>query len=80
MDRPTADCEKIVIANIPEFGPGHSGTEAVKRISQDATSWQYHSDNPDYQPIIVPKADASHPILGTFVDKLDRPGNNRAIR
>jgi SOS-response transcriptional repressor LexA len=76
---PRAD-QQIVIANIPEFGPGHSGTEAVKRISQDATSWQFHSDNPDYEPIIVPKAETNHPILGTFVGKLDRPETKRSIR
>lgn len=79
MDR-TTECEEIVIANMPEFGPGHSGTEAVKRISQDATTWQFHSDNPDHEPILVPKAETNHPILGTFVGKLDRPGNNPSIR
>jgi SOS-response transcriptional repressor LexA len=76
---PRAD-HQIVIANIPEFGPGHSGTEAVKRISQDATTWKFHSDNPDYEPIIVPKAETNHPILGTFVGRLEKPGNNGSIR
>jgi SOS-response transcriptional repressor LexA len=71
---------QIVIANLPEFGPGHIGTEAVKRITQDATSWQFHSDNPVYQPIIVPKAETNHPILGTFVGKVDRPETKRSIR
>ncbi|MEI8311712.1 MAG: S24 family peptidase, partial [Verrucomicrobiota bacterium] len=66
---PRSDRE-IVIANFPEFGPGESGTEAIKRITQDADHWIFESDNPAYQPIRVSKNDIAHPILGTIVEAL----------
>lgn len=28
---------EIIIANFPEFGSGETGTEAFKRLTQDAT-------------------------------------------
>lgn len=58
---------EIVIANIPEFGPGQSGIEAIKRIRQDTANWIFESDNPAHKPFQVSKADTSHPILGTMV-------------
>ena len=61
---------EIVIANLPEFGPGETGTEAVKRITQDAGHWIFQSDNPLYQPIRVSKNVIAHPILGTMVEVL----------
>lgn len=61
---------EIVIANFPEFGPGETGTEAVKRITQDADCWLFQSDNPAYQPIRVSKIEIAHPILGTMVEVL----------
>ena len=61
---------EIVIANLPEFGPGETGTEAVKRITQDAGCWIFQSDNPLYQPIRVSKNVIAHPILGTMVEVL----------
>lgn len=61
---------EIVVANFPEFGPGETGTEAVKRITQDADCWIFESDNPSYQPIRVSKHDIAHPILGTMVGVL----------
>jgi len=61
---------EIVIANLPEFGPDHSGTEAIKRLGQDDDDWIFMSDNPAYVPFRVEKAESSHPILGTFVATL----------
>jgi SAM-dependent methyltransferase/phage repressor protein C with HTH and peptisase S24 domain len=62
---------QVVIANIPEFGPENSGTEAIKRLSQYAEAWIFSSDNKDYPPFKILKADTSYPILGTFVAKLE---------
>ena len=61
---------QIVIANIPEFGPDNAGLEAIKRISQDGSDWLFESDNAEYAPLRVCKADISHPILGIYVGKL----------
>jgi len=61
---------EVVVANFPEFGSGSHGTEAIKRITQDATDWIFASDNPAYDPIRVPKSETSHPILGTMVEKV----------
>lgn len=63
---------EITIANFPEFGPGETGTEAVKRITQDADDWIFESDNPDYAPIRVSKNEIAHPILGTLVEVFSR--------
>ena len=64
---------KIVIANIPEFGPANSGVEAIKRIDETEATWIFRSDNPAYAPIEIPKTDISHPILGIFVAKVGPP-------
>lgn len=61
---------EIVIANFPEFGAGETGTEAIKRITQDTGDWIFESDNPTYDPIRVPKSEIGHPILGTMVKVL----------
>lgn len=61
---------QIVIANIPEFGPGHDTTEAVKRFREDKHDWVFESDNPDHKPIRVSKTDTAYPILGTYVAKI----------
>jgi len=61
---------QIVIANLPEIGSGNAGTEAIKRISQDAENWIFGSDNPAYVPIRVPKVTIEQPILGIMVEKL----------
>ncbi|MCX6867720.1 MAG: hypothetical protein NTV46_16175 [Verrucomicrobia bacterium] len=61
---------EIVIANLPEFGSASPGTEAIKRITQDADYWIYVSDNPDYSPFRVSKSVIEHPILGTMVGKV----------
>ena len=61
---------EVVIANFPEFGSGETGTEAVKRITQDSEDWIFQSDNPAHATIRVPKHETSHPILGTFVEVL----------
>jgi SOS-response transcriptional repressor LexA/thioredoxin-like negative regulator of GroEL len=66
---PRADGE-VVVANIPEFGPDQSGTEAIKRISQDAKDWFISSDNPAYAPFRISKTLTAHPILGIFVAKI----------
>lgn len=65
---PRSDRE-VVVANFPEFGSGSHGTEAIKRITQDAGDWIFESDNPDYAPIRVQKTEMAHPILGTMVEK-----------
>jgi SAM-dependent methyltransferase/SOS-response transcriptional repressor LexA len=65
---------EIVIANFPEFGPGETGTEAVKRITQDAENWIFLSDNAGYAPLRVPKTEVSYPILGTMVKVLESSG------
>ena len=61
---------EIVIANLPEFGPGTHGTEAIKRITQDAGHWIFESDNPHHQAIRVAKSATAYPILGTMIDVL----------
>lgn len=62
---------EIVIANVPEFGTATDGTEAIKRITQDAVHWIFESDNNVYDPIRVPKNEIAHPILGTMVEKIE---------
>jgi len=61
---------QIVIANLPEFGPGNVGTEAIKRIREEAEHWVFESDNPAYEAILVEKHDILLPILGTMVEVL----------
>lgn len=68
---------EIIIANIPEFGPDHTGTEAIKRISQDEQNWIFSSDNPDHPPFRASKSLTTHPILGTFVAKLEVPPSDK---
>lgn len=46
------------------------GTEAIKRLTQDANHWIFESDNPTYEPVRVPKNEIAHPILGTMLGKL----------
>jgi SAM-dependent methyltransferase/SOS-response transcriptional repressor LexA len=66
---PRADGQ-IVIANIPEFGIGGHGIEAIKRIRQDAGSWFFQSENPAYPDIVIQKNVMDRPILGTMVEKI----------
>jgi SAM-dependent methyltransferase/SOS-response transcriptional repressor LexA len=61
---------QIVIANIPEFGPGNDTTEAVKRFRDDKNDWIFESDNPNHKTIRVSKNDTAYPILGTFVARV----------
>lgn len=61
---------QVVIANIPEFGMGDHGIEAIKRMRQDAGNWIFLSDNPSYPDIVVPKNVTDRPILGTMVEKI----------
>jgi SAM-dependent methyltransferase/SOS-response transcriptional repressor LexA len=61
---------QIVIANIPEFGPGHDTTEAIKRFRDDKDDWLFESDNPDHETVRVPKIDTAYPILGIFIATL----------
>ena len=64
-------CEgQIVIANIPELGMTDFGVETIKRIRENSDSWIFESANAAYPPIVVPKSDAPHPILGTMIGKL----------
>lgn len=67
---------EIVIANIPELGPDHTGTEAIKRIAQDQQDWIFSSDNPEHPPFRVSKSLTTHPILGTFVAKIEAAPNS----
>lgn len=61
---------KIVIANLPEFGSGTTGIEAIKRIQEERDHWIFESDNPDYEPIRIEKGEIGYPILGTMVEVL----------
>lgn len=61
---------QIVIANIPEFGIGGHGIEAIKRVRQDAENWIFQSENSSYPDFVIPKNVADRPILGTMVEKL----------
>lgn len=61
---------QIVIANLPEFGPDSPGTEAIKRITQDADHRILESDNPAHSSFRLSKSEVSHPILGTFMEKV----------
>ncbi len=61
---------QIVIANIPEFGIGGHGIEAIKRVRQDAENWIFQSENSSYPDFVIPKNVADRPILGTMVERL----------
>jgi len=61
---------QIVIANVPEFGIGGHGIEAIKRMRQNAENWIFQSENPSYPDFVIPKNVADRPILGTMVEKL----------
>jgi ubiquinone/menaquinone biosynthesis C-methylase UbiE/SOS-response transcriptional repressor LexA len=61
---------QIVIANIPEFGSGDHGVEAIKRITQDEDNWIFQSENSSYPAFKVSKNLTASPILGTMVEKL----------
>lgn len=61
---------QIVIANLPEFGRSNVGTEAIKRIREEAEHWVFESDNRAYAPIRVEKGEIGYPILGTIVKVL----------
>lgn len=43
---------------------------AVKRFKAVPGSWLFLSENPAYAPVQIPKAEMSHPILGTYVGRL----------
>lgn len=58
---------QVVVANLPEFGRGTAGVEAIKRFREDQSHWVFSSDNPIYEPILVDKEEIDHPILGTMV-------------
>ena len=61
---------QIVIANIPEFGIGGHGIEAIKRVRQDAENWIFQSENSSYPDFVIPKNVADRPILGMMIEKL----------
>jgi len=42
----------------------------VKRFKADPDCWLFLSDTPAYAPVQIPKGEMSHPILGTYVDRL----------
>jgi hypothetical protein len=71
---------EIVIANLPEFGPATDGTEAIKRITQDATHWIFQSDNPAYGPKSVAQNEIGHPILGIMVEVIPPNWRQMLIR
>lgn len=60
----------IVIANLPDFGRGTAGAEAIKRFREEPDCWVFESDNPEYEAILVKKEEIAHPILGTMVERL----------
>lgn len=59
---------EIVVANLPEFGRGSAGVEAIKRIREEPDLWVFESDNPAYEPIRIEKGEIDYPILGTMVE------------
>jgi len=61
---------EIVIANLPEFGRGTAGAEAIKRFREESERWVFESDNPEYEAIWVEKDEIGYPILGTMVEVL----------
>lgn len=61
---------EIVIANLPEFGRGAAGAEAIKRFREEPEHWVFESDNPEYEAIWVEKDENRYPILGTMVEVL----------
>lgn len=61
---------EIVIANLPEFGRGIAGVEAIKRFREEPENWVFASDNPEYEAIWVEKDEIEFPILGTMVGVL----------
>jgi SAM-dependent methyltransferase/SOS-response transcriptional repressor LexA len=63
---------QVVIGNFPEFGRGVDGTEAIKRLRIESDAWVFVSENPEYEPVRVPKDDIHYPILGTMVMVLPR--------
>lgn len=67
----TPRCDhQIVIANLPEFGAGSPGTEAIKRLTQDAVDWIFESDNPSCHSFHMSKSEIAFPILGIMVAKM----------
>lgn len=61
---------QIVIANLPEFGRGTPGTEAIKRLREEPAHWVFESDNSVYEAIRIEKGEIGFPILGTMVEVL----------
>lgn len=63
---------QIVIANIAAFGltSDLATTDAVKRLTHDATHWLFRSLNPRYKDIRISKVECAYPILGIMVGRL----------
>jgi SOS-response transcriptional repressor LexA/SAM-dependent methyltransferase len=64
--------DQIVIANLAESDISSDLTteHAVKRLRQTPDHWIFHSTNPRYPDIPIPKTDSAYPILGIMVGKL----------
>ena len=64
--------DQIVIANLAESGISSDLTteHAVKRLRQTPDHWIFHSTNPRYDDIRIPKTDCAYPILGIMVGKM----------
>ena len=64
--------DQIVIANLAESGISSDLTteHAVKRLRQTPDQWIFHSTNPRYDDIRIPKTDCAYPILGIMVGRL----------
>jgi phage repressor protein C with HTH and peptisase S24 domain len=60
---------QIVIAS--DFTAGN-GEYAVKRYKEHPALWRFLSENPAYSPVEIDKDEMPFPILGTFVEKLER--------
>ncbi len=62
---PRQDGQIVIAAN---FATG--GEYAVKRFKADPKNWCSLSENPSYDPILIPKDEVpEYPILGTFVGR-----------
>ncbi|MEI7900886.1 MAG: S24 family peptidase [bacterium] len=65
---PRQDNQIVIAADFTSGSEG--GAYAVKRFKTDPGTWLFLSDNPAYEHVKIPKAEMSHPILGTYVGRL----------
>lgn len=62
---------QMVLACLPETYEGEPGVQTIKKIYQKGGEWILRAENPSYSDIRIPSVDVKHPILGTYVGKLE---------